>query len=569
MKMSLKSLAYRLGALLHPYGSNSTVIDGIAIVLLVSVLCTIPTLAQESVELAIGNPNAVIDLRTESGIKLVGGSWRYQPARVVERQFASPGPEGSDSLDLYPTGPLVSTFDIEPKAGSAEFDDSRWSTIAPGNLEMRLGNGLLSFVWYRMNVTLPDRIGSFDPTGSTVVFEIVVDDYAEIWVNGKLNRTFGQSGGTTIKGFNARNRVTLTENAKPGERFQIAVLGINGPIADIPKNYIWVRSATLDFYHQRPSLPGWTNVGKVVRINAGLDQIIDPDASIDRVATGFQFTEGPSWHRDGYLLFSDPNANVIYSLHPNGNVAVYRTKSGYAGIDIGAYRQPGSNGLAFDAQGRLIVCEHGNRRVVRHEPKGPVTVLADRYRGQRLNSPNDVIVRSDGVVYFTDPPYGLPGLFDDPKKELPHQGVYAVVNGVVRLVASDLGGPNGLAFSPDEKMLYVSNWDTRDIHRTKVIWRYDVLEDGSLRNGREFFNMNLTDDDEALDGLKVDRSGNIFASGPGGIWILSPSGQYLGKIVCPERPSNMAFGGPDGKTLYMTAHRSVYRVRVNISGIRP
>jgi gluconolactonase len=245
-------------------------------------------------------------------------------------------------------------------------------------------------------------------------------------------------------------------------------------------------------------------------------------------------------------LFSDPNQNVIYKYDPiTSNVSVYITKSGYAGMDIGERKQPGSNGLAYDKEGRLVVCQHGNRRIVRHEKKGPITVLSDNWEGKKLNSPNDIVLRSDGMVYFTDPPYGLPNFYNDKTKETPHQGVYAIINGKTILVAKDLGGPNGIAFSPDEKYLYVSNWDIRDIHKTKVIWKYEVQKDGTLKNGAA---------------LKIDNQGNIFSSAPGGVWIISPEGKLLGKITAPERPANMAWGGKDGKTLYLTAHSSLYKI---------
>lgn len=534
-----------------------------------ALLLICPLAAQESVELAVGRPDAIVDLRTQAGVNLVEAEWRYSDARIVEATFKAPGPSKNDPLKLYPTGSDISTHDILPKAGAADFDDHGWQKLDPTSLEERRGTGRLSFNWYRLNVTVPPKIANFDPTGATVVFEIVIDDYAEIWVDGRLAKTFGQSGGSVIKGFNARNRVVLTNDARPGQRIQLAVFGINGPLADLPDNYIWIRSATLDFYKQPPRFTEWQDVGKVVRIDPALDNLIGVDAKVEKLATGFQFTEGPVWHRDGYLLFSDPNANVIYAWFPNGNVGIYRTKSGYSGFDIGEYHQPGSNGLAFDARGRLTICEHGNHRIVRLEPKGPVTVLADSYNGKRLNSPNDLVYRSDGALYFTDPPYGLPKFFDDPRKELAFSGVYCLINGELKLVATDLGGPNGIAFSPDEKYLYVSNWDIRDIHNTKVIMRYDVNKNGSLSNGREFFNMNLTDDEEALDGLKVDTAGNLYSSAPGGVWVISPAGKYLGKIICPERPANMAWGDADGRTLYMTAHTGLYRIRMDMAGYRP
>jgi gluconolactonase len=245
-------------------------------------------------------------------------------------------------------------------------------------------------------------------------------------------------------------------------------------------------------------------------------------------------------------------------------VSVHRTKSGYAGVDIGDYKQPGSNGLAIDRDGRLTVAEHGNRRVSRIEANGVVTVLADRYEGRRLNSPNDLVYKSDGSLYFTDPPFGLPKAYDDPRKELPYSGVFRWSDGRLQLLATDLAGPNGLAFSPDEKFLYVTNWDTAH----KVVTRYEVAADGALRSGRVFFDMTSAPGEEALDGIKVDRSGNLFVSGPGGVWIVSAEGRHLGTIRAPELPANMAWGDADGRTLYMTGRTSVYRLRLQVGGAR-
>lgn len=302
-------------------------------------------------------------------------------------------------------------------------------------------------------------------------------------------------------------------------------------------------------------------------IDNALNTIIAPNSPVEKVADGFSFTEGPVWHPDGYLLFSDPNNNTIYRYNPkNDNITIYMTHSGYTGADIGLYHQPGSNGLAIDQDGRLIIDQHGNRRVIRIEKKGQVTVLADRFEGKRLNSPNDLVIKNDGTVYFTDPPYGLPGLFNDRNKELDYSGVFMIRNGNVQLLTKELGGPNGIAFSPDERFLYVSNWDIRDIHHTKTLWRYEVQPDGTLRNGKILFDWNLTEDEEALDGMKVDTAGNLFVSVPGGVAILTREGKLLGKIVTPERPSNMAWGDPDGKTLYFTAHTSIYKMRVLTGG---
>jgi gluconolactonase len=302
-----------------------------------------------------------------------------------------------------------------------------------------------------------------------------------------------------------------------------------------------------------------------VRLDPALDRIIGRGARLEKLAGGFQFTEGPVWHPDGYLLFSDPNANTIYRWAPEGNVSVFRTKSGYSGADIGRYRQPGSNGLTLDRNGLLTINEHGNRRVTRLERTGKITVLADRYEGKRLNSPNDLVYRSDGILYFTDPPFGLPEVFDDPAKELPFSGVYMLKNGKVQLLTRELSGPNGIAFSPDEKYLYVGNWDlTR-----RVLMRYDVTPEGGLENGKVFYDFTDRSEPVALDGVKVDVEGNVYVSAPGGVWILSSSGRALGRIVPPEQGANFAFGDADGKSLYITASTGLYRVRGNIPGIRP
>lgn len=267
----------------------------------------------------------------------------------------------------------------------------------------------------------------------------------------------------------------------------------------------------------------------------------------------------------GYLLFSEPNANVVHRWTPDGSLSVFHTKSGYAGVDIGEFGQPGSNGLTLDRDGRLTICEHGNHRVSRLERNGSLTTLADSYRGKRLNSPNDLVYRSDGTLFFTDPPFGLPKFHADPRKELPFEGVYCLYNGELKLLTTELAGPNGLAFSPDERYLYITNWDP---HR-KTITRFECGQDGTLSHGATFFDMGAAPGDEALDGLKVDQRGNLYASGPGGLWIIGADGKQLGLVSGPELPANFAWGDPDGKSLYLTARTGLYRLRLNIPGIRP
>ena len=535
--------------------------------ILAAILTAIAVSGQESRQLSVAKPQAIADLRTTEGASLVNAKWYIQGAHVREKEFHLPGSvKGGDALLLYPTGKSTKTHSLHPQIGEKDFD-AAFKSISPLSLESREGKGLLSFAWYKVELTLPAVIGKLNVSGATAVFEIVMDDYSEIWVNGKQAMIFGQTGNGVIPGYNNRNRVILTENARPGEKFIIYILGINGPLGKLPENYIWIRNAVIDFYEKGLPLPiGWNDVGKIHVIDPSLNTIIPTGTPIRKLAEGFSFTEGPVWHPGGFLLFSDPNTNNIYRYDPKDhNVSVYISHSGYTGPDIGEYVQPGSNGLVIDKEGRLIVAQHGNRRIIRHEKKGPVTLLAYSYQGKKFNSPNDLVLKSDGSIYFTDPPYGLPGFYTDSRKELDHQGVYLLKEGIITLVSTDLGGPNGIAFSPDEKYIYISNWDIRDIHRTKTLWRYEVQADGTLKNGEVFFDWNLTEDEEALDGIKVDKMGNLFVSAPGGLWVLSSKGKLLGKIVTPERPANMAWGD-DGKTLYLTAHTSIYAIRVNTGG---
>ena len=535
-----------------------------ALIVPILMLAAVPGLAQVTGDAPGVRPDAIVDLKTDEGVTLVKGQWRYNNAKVIDVDHHSPG------ADLAPSGPPNRTQDIDLHAGAADFDDSKWEPIKPVQLEERRATGRLCFNWYRISVTIPERIGSFDPSGSTAVFEIAIDDYAEVWVDGKLPLVLGQPGGQLIKGFNAPNRVVLTRNARPGQKIQLAVFGINGPLSNPPGNFIWVRSATLDFYQSNQIGPTQFVKTEIVKVDPALDQIVTPNTQLEKLAGGFLFTEGPIWvpataTTSGYLLFSDPNANTIYRWSPEGQVSVFRAKSGYSGFNIGEYHQPGSNGLTLDSKARLTINQHGNRRVIRVEPRGNITVLADRYDGKRLNSPNDLVYRSDGTLYFTDPPFGLPKVFNDPRKELSYSGVYCVKDNQVKLVSTDLDAPNGIALSPDEKTLYVNNWNDKK----KVILRYDVNPDCTLANGRLFFDMTNAPGSDALDGLKVDQKGNVYSTGPGGLWILSPEGRQLGLIKSPEDPHNMAWGDDDGKTLYITALTGIYRIRMNIAGVRP
>jgi gluconolactonase len=370
-----------------------------------------------------------------------------------------------------------------------------------------------------------------------------------------------------VMGWNAPNRLVIGRNVMPGQEIQLAIFGINGPISQSPTNYIFMRYARLEFYPGGCSpaavAPREVNV-RVLRLDPSLDDIVPKNPKLFKLAEGFTFVEGPVW-QDGSLLFSDPNENRIYRYLADGRLFIFRRNSGYAAADIDRYRQPGSNGLTLDAKGHLTISEHGNRRITRLENDGSLTVLADRYSGKRLNSPNDLVFKSDGSLYFTDPPFGLPGMDEDPKKELEFSGIFRLKAGKLELLSRELKGPNGIAFSPDEQFLYVGNWDPEK----KVVMRYPVLTDGALGNGEVFFDMTPGPHPEAIDGIKVDVKGNVYVSGPGGMWILSAAGKHLGTVIAPRPIHNFAWGGNDGKSLYLTATDKLYRMPLMVEGIRP
>jgi gluconolactonase len=515
-------------------------------------------------------PLATIDLMSREGAALARASWRYSDARLVETAHRAPAADGQ------PTGAPTRTWTIEPRAGRADFDDSDWPAIEPGALAERRGGGRISFNWYRTRITIPPAIGSFDPTGSTAIFEATVDDYAEVWIDGELARTPGQRGGSVVAGWNAANQVIAKRNVRPGQEVAIALFGGNGPISDPPANFIWVREARLDFVADHGSepvaiAPAEVNI-EVERLDPRIDEIVPANVKLWKLAEGFQFTEGPLWLGDRrLLLFSDPNANRIYEFAPGtggraGRLRVFRERSGYDGSDIAEYGQPGSNGLARDPiTQRITLAEHGRRRISELLSDGEARSRVERFEGKRLNSPNDLVFRSDGTLYFSDPPFGLPRAFDDPRKELDASGVYALRrNGALEIVTTELTGPNGVAFSPDERFLYVSNWD----EKLKVVMRYPIGADGRAGKGRLFFDMTRAEGAEALDGIEVDRLGNVYVSGPGGLWILAPDATHLGTIRGPRLPANMAWG-EDGRSLFLTARDGLYVTRLLVEGSGP
>jgi len=290
-----------------------------------------------------------------------------------------------------------------------------------------------------------------------------------------------------------------------------------------------------------------------------LRSLIDADASIEKLGEGFRFTEGPAWHPDGYLLFSDIPQNKIMKWQPGTGVTLYMDSSGLSSGNNkypGEY-QYGSNGLMFDHQNRLVICQHGNRRVARVEADGSIVSLATHYNGKRFNSPNDLFIASNGDIYFTDPPYGLPWQDREKYKELAFNGVYLLRSGgEVVLLDSTLSRPNGIALSPDESALYVAN--SHD--DSKVWYKYDVTVEGLVENKRLLVDATKPEMDGAPDGMAVLPSGEVFATGPGGVWIFEPSGKVLGKIIFPEIPANCSFGGAEGRSLFATARTGLYKI---------
>jgi gluconolactonase len=302
--------------------------------------------------------------------------------------------------------------------------------------------------------------------------------------------------------------------------------------------------------------------GAVVRLDPALDAIVPPGAALERIATGFTLAEGPVWTRAGALLFGDVRGNKIYSLIPGKEPTVFRDRAGFDRTTPPLGILIGPNGITFDKEGRMIVCETGNRRVTRIDSKGAVTVLAGKFEGKGLNSPNDVVVKSDGSIYFTDPPYGFPKQDADPLKELPFNAVFRIRNGKLDAVTKEVVKPNGLTFSPDEKLLYVTDSDKNRL------MRFEVMRDGTLGPGSVLVDQSMEKGQGVMDGLKVDSNGNIYFSGVGGLWIATPQGKPLGRFEVPDVATNAGWGD-DGKTLYVTGRSSIYRIRLNATGRRP
>ncbi len=309
-----------------------------------------------------------------------------------------------------------------------------------------------------------------------------------------------------------------------------------------------------------PDQPATSGAGVILRVDPRFDALVPIDARIEKLADGFVFTEGPVWIRDeSRLLFSDVRANVLYQW-TEAEGASPLIDPVFEG-DLAGRGSVSSNGLTLDAEGRLIICEHGNRLISRLERDGTRTTIVDNYQGRRLNSPNDAVYSTDGWLYFTDPPYGLEGQDESPLRELDFNGIYRLSpDGELELLFADQTRPNGIALSPDERTLYVANSDAND----KVWYAYDVGDDG-LSNPRVFYDVNDQTAPGGADGMTIDLDGHLFATGPGGVWVFAPDGTHLGTIQLDEVVANAGWGD-DGRTLYMTASTGLYRIRLTTEG---
>ena len=304
--------------------------------------------------------------------------------------------------------------------------------------------------------------------------------------------------------------------------------------------------------------------GTIERVASEFNLLVPMDATIEKLADGFAFTEGPVWdRRNNQLYFSDLSSNAIHTWSDAEGLKTFMQPVFEGETE---HAMVGSNGLTIDSEGRLLLMEHGNRVVSRIEADESKTILVDNYRGSRLNSPNDSVWHSDGSLYFTDPPYGMAGLEQDPMRELAFNGIYRLnpESGEVQLLERTQSRPNGIALSVDERTLYVANSDENN----KVWYSYEVGDSGELSNQRVFFDVNDQDGVGAADGMKIDVDGNIFATGPGGVWVFDPGGNHLGTIKPDEVPANVGWGD-DGSTLYMTARTGLYRIKLSTSGLVP
>lgn len=467
-------------------------------------------------------PTAVVDLQTDAGTALVAGRWSYRVSDFAAVDFRMVG------ADLGPTGPPSRTVDLGVRP--ATFGDGDWAPLAPADTMRRLGPGLVSAVWYRIDITVPDEVGGVAVRGSTLVLEVVVDDYAEVWVADDLPLRAGRRDGHVVGGFNVPNRVVLTTDARPGETFPIAVCGINGPLSRSPANFVWLRSATLDV-HPAPPAGG----------------------AVTTVATGFASVDALLPVPDG-MLVSSATGNTVYTWVRDGWVEVFRPKSGYTGPDIGRLDAPGALGLAHDHSGRLLLAQRGHRRVLRVEPHGDTTVVLAGHAGRPLNGPAHLAVDTAGTLYVTDPAgASRAGRHDG---DLPPDAVHAVSpDGDADLLCDSVPGAFGIAVAPGGDALYVSgsNADAAQV--------WCVPTDG----GRPEVYADLSHlvptgppGRPGLAGVAVSGGGRLHVATPTGVAVVSPDGTAALVVALPEPARHLAWD-TDG-ALVVAAGTSLYRI---------
>jgi len=453
-----------------------------------------------------GSPAAEIDLQTDDGVRAVHGQWRYSPVRIVESEF------GGERV-----------YDYTPHAGVAGFDDSRWLALKPA--EIRRGHaGRMSFVWYRIKVTIPDRVGGLDPTGMTAVLETLVDDYGEIWVDGELPRWQGLVGGPVVAGFLTPNRLVLARHLKPGRVIEIAIFVMNGPISNVPPNRANMHSAKLQFYTTPPGpmalLPGGYNPDVELREKSAARIFID-NLKLIKLADGFSAAAKPVWDSTGLLLFDS------YRYAPEKVCTAPIAAQSRVKTDLSPdERLQRARAAAVDAQGRLTLAVP--RRVLRIEPDGKSTVLAEE-------TARDLVYRTDGTLY----------LATDDK-------ILSWREGKSRSI--DQPQPQGLALSPDEKWLYVTT--------PAGVTRYAVNPDGTLSNGTVIAQV------ESAGGIQIDIEGNLYVAALDGLRVLSSDGRDLGTMLTGRKPRQLAWGDADAKTLYLTSPEALYCVRLGVAGFR-
>lgn len=484
-------------------------------------------------------PDAVVDLRTHAGAALVRGAWRYRDADLVTVESPSAGP------DLGASGPPVRTLDVAPHAEGADVDDAGWEVLDPPDVEARRGRGRVCFAWYRIAVTLPERVGAFPVAGSTVVFEVVVDDYAEVWVDGALPRALGQAGGGVVAGFNVPNRVVVARDARPGQRIQLAVFAMNGPVSASPGNFLWLRTATLDLYTAARARRARPVPAAPVRADGA---VVPHGAVLEQVAGGFDGVTGLVAAPGGGLLLSSPGADAVLRWTPDGEVGVFRARSGSAG-------------LAVDADGRLTICEPAAGRVVRIEPHGNLTVLAEG-----LDHPRHLAYAPDGALYVTAgglhrvAPAGPP-----PPRPLATSWQPAGPAAPATLVAGAPPDPGGLAVDPPGGLLYLVDGPT--VLRTRA----PALAAGADQGGAVGEGPARADPVGAAGGLEpcwredgpvgallTGPGGSVLVGVPGGVRVRSADGADLAQVTTPEPPTALAWDG--GGVLFIGTEAGLYRL---------